>query len=73
MDHLEGSVDRVAAETAFSGVVRVDRGDGVQLAKAYGLAHRLGVRRPLNLLWAGGSGSRAQAGQEMEASTCANR
>ena len=37
---LEGSVDRIAAETAFSGVVRVDRGDEVQLAKAYGLAHR---------------------------------
>jgi CubicO group peptidase (beta-lactamase class C family) len=40
MDHLEGSVDRVAAETGFSGVVRVDRADDVQLAKAYGLAHR---------------------------------
>jgi CubicO group peptidase (beta-lactamase class C family) len=37
---LEDSVDRVAAETGFSGVVRVDRGGGVQLAKAYGLAHR---------------------------------
>jgi Beta-lactamase len=37
---LEASVDRVAAETGFSGVVRVDRGDDVQLAKAYGLAHR---------------------------------
>lgn len=40
MDDLEGSVDRVAAETGFSGVVRVDRGDGAGLAKAYGLAHR---------------------------------
>lgn len=40
MDNLEGSVDRIAAQTAFSGVVRVDRGDDVQLAKAYGLAHR---------------------------------
>ncbi|MEO8265619.1 MAG: serine hydrolase domain-containing protein [Ilumatobacteraceae bacterium] len=40
METLENEVDRVAAETAFSGVVRVDRGDDVELAKAYGLAHR---------------------------------
>lgn len=40
MGHLEESVDKVAAETGFSGVVRVDRGDEVELAKAYGLAHR---------------------------------
>jgi CubicO group peptidase (beta-lactamase class C family) len=40
MDHLEEMVDRIAAQTGFSGVVRVDRDDGVQLAKAYGLAHR---------------------------------
>jgi CubicO group peptidase (beta-lactamase class C family) len=33
-------VDQVAAETGFSGVVRVDRDGGVQLARAYGLAHR---------------------------------
>ncbi|HEY9379229.1 MAG TPA: serine hydrolase domain-containing protein [Jiangellaceae bacterium] len=40
MSHLEDSVDRVAAETGFSGVVRVDHGGGLELAKAYGLAHR---------------------------------
>ena len=40
MGELEDSVDRIAAQTGFSGVVRVDRGGGVQLAKAYGLAHR---------------------------------
>ena len=40
MNGLEESVDRVAAESGFSGVVRVDRGDGAELAKAYGLAHR---------------------------------
>jgi CubicO group peptidase (beta-lactamase class C family) len=40
MSDLETSVDRVAAEAAFSGVVRVDRGDETLLAKAYGLAHR---------------------------------
>jgi len=37
---LEQKVDSVAAATGFSGVVRVDRGDGIELAKAYGLAHR---------------------------------
>jgi CubicO group peptidase (beta-lactamase class C family) len=40
VDALEESVDRIAAETKFSGVVRVDRGDDVQLVKAYGLANR---------------------------------
>jgi CubicO group peptidase (beta-lactamase class C family) len=40
MSGLEESVDRIAAETGFSGVVRVDRGDDVQLVKVYGLAHR---------------------------------
>jgi CubicO group peptidase (beta-lactamase class C family) len=40
MSSLEDSVDRLASETGFSGVVRVDRGDEVQLAKAYGHAHR---------------------------------
>jgi CubicO group peptidase (beta-lactamase class C family) len=45
MNPLEDSVDRLAAETGFSGVVRVDGDDGVRLAKAYGLAHR-GYRIP---------------------------
>jgi CubicO group peptidase (beta-lactamase class C family) len=40
MSSPEESVDRIAAETGFSGVVRVDRGDDVQLEKAYGLAVR---------------------------------
>jgi CubicO group peptidase (beta-lactamase class C family) len=44
MDDLERAVDRVAAETGFSGVVRVDHGDSVVLAKAYGLAHRASGR-----------------------------
>jgi len=34
------SVDRIAADTGFSGAVRVDRGDDVVLAKAFGLSHR---------------------------------
>ena len=37
---MQDSVDRIAAEAAFSGVVRVDRGDEVEFVKAYGLAHR---------------------------------
>ena len=40
MKDLEGSVERIASQTAFSGVVRADRGGKVELAKAYGLAHR---------------------------------
>ena len=40
MESLEAEVDRIAAETDFAGVVRVDRGDDIELAKAYGLAHR---------------------------------
>jgi CubicO group peptidase (beta-lactamase class C family) len=40
MNALEDSVDRLAAETGFSGVVRVDGAEGVRLARAYGLAHR---------------------------------
>jgi CubicO group peptidase (beta-lactamase class C family) len=37
---LEEEVDAVAEETGFSGVVRVDDGDEIELAKAYGLADR---------------------------------
>ena len=40
MEPLETDVDRIAEEIDFSGVVRVDLGDNVELAKAYGLAHR---------------------------------
>ena len=37
---LEDELDAIAAETSFSGVVRIDGPDGVELAQAYGLAHR---------------------------------
>ena len=40
MSALEPELDRIAWEGAFSGVVRIDRGEQVELAKAYGLAHR---------------------------------
>jgi CubicO group peptidase (beta-lactamase class C family) len=40
MQTLQDEVDRIAEETGFSGVVRVDRADRVELAAAYGMAHR---------------------------------
>lgn len=40
MEGVEGELDRTAAETGFSGVVRVDRAGEIVLAKAYGLANR---------------------------------
>jgi CubicO group peptidase (beta-lactamase class C family) len=40
MGALEESVERLAAETRFSGAVHVDRGDKVQLTRVYGLADR---------------------------------
>lgn len=39
-DPLQQEVDALAAATGFSGVVRIDRGDEVRLASAYGLADR---------------------------------
>jgi CubicO group peptidase (beta-lactamase class C family) len=48
MDDLAGSVDRVATTTGFSGVVRVDLGGRVELARAYGLAHR-GCHLPITV------------------------
>ena len=40
MDALAEAIDAVAGEHDFSGVVSVDRGGEVELARAYGLAHR---------------------------------
>ena len=40
MPKLETDLDSIAAATGFSGVVRVDRDAIVEVAKAYGLAHR---------------------------------
>jgi CubicO group peptidase (beta-lactamase class C family) len=40
MDGLADSIDRIAASTSFSGVVRIDRQDDSSFAGAYGLAHR---------------------------------
>lgn len=40
MNRLQREIDSIAAAIGFSGVVRVDLGDAVELSKAYGLAHR---------------------------------
>lgn len=40
MSELEREIDRIASETQFSGVVRVDRGADVALVRAYGQADR---------------------------------
>jgi CubicO group peptidase (beta-lactamase class C family) len=56
MDELEQDVDRVAAGSSFSGVVRVDRG-GEVFAKAYGLANRAnGIPNELDTRFAIASG-----------------
>ncbi|MFD9327972.1 serine hydrolase domain-containing protein [Streptomyces sp. NPDC060065] len=45
MYSLVNAVDSIAYETGFAGVVSVDRGGEIELAKAYGLAHR-GTKTP---------------------------
>ena len=40
MSALAHDLDRIAAETGFSGVVRVDGSDGIEAVRAYGLADR---------------------------------
>ena len=40
MSSLANELDALAAESAFSGVIRVDRGDEIVVETAYGFAHR---------------------------------
>src|SRR6266508_2179418 len=40
MSDLGGELDALASRTTFSGVVRIDQSDRIELARAYGLAHR---------------------------------
>lgn len=40
MSTLAGDLDRIAGETGFSGVVRLDRPQGMELVRAYGFADR---------------------------------
>ena len=46
MNDLAQSVGRVASETGFSGLVRMENGDDTVLSGAYGLAHR-GLQIPI--------------------------
>ena len=40
MADLGGELDALASGTGFSGVVRIDQSDRIELTRAYGLAHR---------------------------------
>ena len=40
MNELTEAIDRIATDTQFSGVVRIDSGDDIAFARAYGLANR---------------------------------
>ncbi|MCP3799901.1 beta-lactamase family protein [Allokutzneria sp. A3M-2-11 16] len=52
-------IDALAAEKDFSGVVSVSRGDSVEFAKAYGLAHRgFGIPNELDTRFAIASGTK---------------
>ena len=55
----EDELDAIASETGFSGVVRVDRGDRVEIAKAYGLADRsFGIPNEVDTRFALASGTK---------------
>ena len=59
MNTLQQSVDAIAAATGFSGVVRVDRGGEIELAKAYGRADRgHGIPNTLDTQFAIASGGK---------------
>jgi CubicO group peptidase (beta-lactamase class C family) len=40
MSDLGGELDALASGTGFSGVVQIDQSGRIELARAYGLAHR---------------------------------
>jgi CubicO group peptidase (beta-lactamase class C family) len=57
--HAAEKLDELAAETAFSGVVRVDGPDGIEVAKAYGFAHRgYGIPNEVDTRFAIASGTK---------------
>ncbi len=59
MTELESELDAIASEIAFSGVLRVDRAHQVELAKAYGLAHRgCGIPNEVSTRFAIASGTK---------------
>ena len=59
MDRLKDGVDRIAAESGFSGAVRVDSSDRIEFAEAYGLAHRgCGMANTIDTQFAIASGTK---------------
>ena len=57
---LGAEVDRIATETSFSGVVRLDRAGATVFERAYGMAHRgLGVANTVDTRFAIASGTKA--------------
>src|SRR5947208_12333236 len=59
MERLDDVVDGVVREHGFSGVVRVERGDEIVFASAYGLANRsAGVANTVETMFAVASGTK---------------
>jgi CubicO group peptidase (beta-lactamase class C family) len=59
MQQLGRAIDAIAVANGFSGVVRIDRGDHVELAAAYGLAHRrYGIANTVDTQFAIASGTK---------------
>ena len=59
MAGLEDELDALAAETGFSGVVRVEGSDGVEFESAWGLAHRgYGIPNTVDTRFATASGTK---------------
>lgn len=59
MPDYEHELEALAAETGFSGVLRIDRGDEIELARAYGLAHRsFGIPNELDTRFGLASGAK---------------
>ncbi len=59
MPALENDLDQLAAQTAFSGVVQIDRAETTALTRTYGLAHRgLEVLNTLDTLFGIASGTK---------------
>jgi CubicO group peptidase (beta-lactamase class C family) len=59
MEELTREIDALAAETGLSGAVRVDEGDQLGVARAYGLAHRgYGIPNEVDTRFALASGTK---------------
>ena len=59
MSDLGSELDALASETGFSGVIRIDQGDRLELARAYGFAHsRFEIRNAVDTRFAIASGAK---------------